>query len=179
LRRADLDVAWKRVARATSPGIEIATSWHVVCTIDANGASSCEDHEQKEFVMKRFGSLSSAVIGCFALAGVASAETVSGDPSQMGHPHAMGQTAPAAAGFAGSHQMTGTVTEIDKSSGEVKLEAEGGKMLDLHFPPSALSGVDKGDRLTVQLAFREAGSTTSTGSGGPAGAGMGAESPRR
>ena len=74
-------------------------------------------------------------------------------------------------GFMGQHMMTGTVTSIDADEGKLTVEAEG-KELDLHFPRTALQGLKKGDRVTVQLAIRQAGAAGSTsGTGGGAGTG--------
>jgi hypothetical protein len=76
-------------------------------------------------------------------------------------------------GFMGQHMMTGTVTDIDADEGKITVEAEG-KELDLHFPRTALQGLKKGDRVTVQLAIRQAGAAGSTsGTGGGAGTGTG------
>lgn len=68
-------------------------------------------------------------------------------------------------GFAGQHTMTGTVTAIDKTSGEVTIQTEG-KRLALHFPTSALQTVERGDVVTVQLAIRE-GTAPGATSGAP------------
>jgi hypothetical protein len=75
-------------------------------------------------------------------------------------PRAAGGTAddatsasPDTAGFRGRHTMTGEVTSIDASSGEVQLQTPHGP-LSLHFPPASLTGVRRGDTLTVELAMR-------------------------
>jgi len=62
--------------------------------------------------------------------------------------------------FTGRHTMSGEVTRVDQKKGELKLKTAEG-MLDLHFPPSALSNVKKGDRLTVELALKPEGSSPS------------------
>ena len=81
--------------------------------------------------------------------------------------------------FVGRHQMTGTVTSVDRTAGKIQVEAEGEK-LDLHFPRSALTNIQPGDQVAVELAIREvtpgrSGSQTHTpGSAGgtsPRGAG--------
>jgi hypothetical protein len=56
-------------------------------------------------------------------------------------------------GFRGRHTMTGEVTAVDASSGEVHLQTAQGP-LRLHFPPASLSGVRRGDTLTVELAMK-------------------------
>jgi hypothetical protein len=71
---------------------------------------------------------------------------------------AASQASPAASpasGFIGRHTMTGEVTDIDASRGRVGLRTAEGD-LDLHFPPSALRNVKRGDRITVELAIRPA-----------------------
>lgn len=60
------------------------------------------------------------------------------------------------ADFKGRHTMTGEVTKIDKDKGMVSLKTKEGEF-NLHFPPTALKDVKEGDRLTVQLGFREEG----------------------
>jgi hypothetical protein len=57
----------------------------------------------------------------------------------------------------GLHTMDGEVTSIDKRSGKITIKTDGAGSLDLHFPPAALEGVNKGDRITVQLAMKNAG----------------------
>jgi BON domain len=66
-------------------------------------------------------------------------------------------TSPAASpgNFTGRHTMTGEITDVDASRGRVELRTAEGD-LDLHFPPSALRNVKRGDRVTVELAIRPA-----------------------
>jgi hypothetical protein len=59
-------------------------------------------------------------------------------------------------GFRGLHAVTGKVTKVDKQTGLMSLRTEQGATLDLAFPPGALQGVDQGDRLTVEVGFKEA-----------------------
>jgi hypothetical protein len=70
-----------------------------------------------------------------------------------GTAHDTTAASPDTAGFRGRHTMTGQVTSIDTSSGEVGLQTDHGP-LRLHFPPASLSGVRRGDTLTVELAMR-------------------------
>jgi len=56
--------------------------------------------------------------------------------------------------FAGRHEMTGTVTRVDRTTGKIQVEADGQK-LDLHFPRSALTHIEPGDQVAVELAIRE------------------------
>ena len=59
----------------------------------------------------------------------------------------------AAGDFTGRHTMDGEVTKIDQTKGTLSLKTAEGTM-DLHFPPSALSNVKKGDRIAVELALK-------------------------
>jgi hypothetical protein len=52
----------------------------------------------------------------------------------------------------GTHSMTGTVTEVDHTTGMLSLHTPEGE-LHLHFPPDALTDVKNGDTLTVSLGF--------------------------
>lgn len=56
--------------------------------------------------------------------------------------------------FVGRHTMTGEVTDVDTTHGRVKLKTAEGD-LQLHFPPSTLATIKKGDRLTVELGIRK------------------------
>jgi hypothetical protein len=56
--------------------------------------------------------------------------------------------------FVGRHTMTGEVTKIDASKGTFSLRTSEAGTLELHAPPSALSGVKTGDRMTVEIAVR-------------------------
>jgi hypothetical protein len=55
--------------------------------------------------------------------------------------------------------MEGQVTSVDQKKGHLKLKTAEGTM-ELHFPPSALAGVKKGDRIAVELAMKPAGSAS-------------------
>lgn len=55
--------------------------------------------------------------------------------------------------FTARHTMSGEVTEVDHNQGKLKLKTQEGT-LDLHFPPSALQNVKKGDRVSVELALK-------------------------
>jgi hypothetical protein len=52
----------------------------------------------------------------------------------------------------GSHQMIGTVEDIDTQKGIVDLKTAEGD-LKLHFPPKAVANIKKGDEIQVQLSF--------------------------
>jgi len=74
--------------------------------------------------------------------------------------------------FVARHTMTGEVTRIDANKGTLTLKTAEGN-LDLHFPPSALSNVKKGDRVSVELAMKPEGGPAASGPGeksGPASA---------
>jgi hypothetical protein len=55
--------------------------------------------------------------------------------------------------FSGMHTMSGQVTSVDHSNGHLTLKTDEGNLM-LHFPPSALSNVKQGDRMTVELGIR-------------------------
>ena len=56
--------------------------------------------------------------------------------------------------FVGRHTMTGQVTKIDNSKGTFSLKTAEAGTLDLHVPPSALSGVKRGDTVAVEIAVK-------------------------
>jgi hypothetical protein len=56
----------------------------------------------------------------------------------------------------GRHSMQGEVTSVDAKKGWVHLKTTEGTMI-LHFPPEALQGVKKGDRMSVDLALKDNG----------------------
>ena len=57
----------------------------------------------------------------------------------------------------GTHTMSGTVTEVDHTTGMLSLNTHEGE-LKLHFPPETLKEVKNGDSLTVSLGFHEGAS---------------------
>jgi hypothetical protein len=59
----------------------------------------------------------------------------------------------AAGDFTGRHTMAGEVTKVDQNKGTVSVKTAEGT-LDLHFPPSALANIKKGDRVSVELALK-------------------------
>ncbi len=56
----------------------------------------------------------------------------------------------------GRHSMEGKVTSVDAKKGWVHVKTPEGTMI-VHFPPSALQGVKKGDAITVDLAMKDNG----------------------
>ncbi len=52
----------------------------------------------------------------------------------------------------GEHSMMGTVSKVGHKDGKLKLKTPEGT-LNLHFPPSDLETINKGDILTVYLSF--------------------------
>ena len=65
---------------------------------------------------------------------------------------------PTAAVRRAEHRVTGEVARIDHAKGLVTLKTAEGAM-DLHFPPSALQGINEGDRVDVELGLRPAAET--------------------
>jgi hypothetical protein len=70
------------------------------------------------------------------------------------------------AGEMGRHSMEGEVTRINQKKGTITVKTAEGN-LDLHYPPSALENVKKGDHVTVDLGLRTSGAA-STGTSGSA-----------
>lgn len=56
----------------------------------------------------------------------------------------------------GSHAMQGTVTNVDSQTGMMDVDS-GGHALKLHFPPSSLSDVKNGDKITLHMSFSKSG----------------------
>jgi type IV secretion system protein TrbL len=67
--------------------------------------------------------------------------------------------------FSGRHTMEGEVTRVDQTKGTLSLKTAEG-MMDLHFPPSALSNVKKGDHVAVELALKPSAGAASPGTSG-------------
>jgi uncharacterized GH25 family protein len=55
-------------------------------------------------------------------------------------------------GLAGDHDMSGTVSKLDKTKGTFVLTTAAGP-LHLHFPPDVMKDVKNGDKITVHLGF--------------------------
>jgi Ni/Co efflux regulator RcnB len=60
----------------------------------------------------------------------------------------------------GKHSMDGQVTKVDAKKGWIDVKTSEGSM-KLHFPPSALQNVKKGDSVTVDLALKDNGPAAS------------------
>ena len=56
----------------------------------------------------------------------------------------------------GRHSVEGEVTRIDAKKGWVHVKTSDGTMI-VHFPPTDLQTVKKGDRITVSLALKDNG----------------------
>lgn len=69
-------------------------------------------------------------------------------------------TAPAAGDTMGKHTMDGQVTKVDSKKGWVDVKTPEGSM-KLHFPPSALANVKKGDSVSVELSLKDNGPAAS------------------
>lgn len=64
------------------------------------------------------------------------------------------------AGDLGEHQVTGTVRELDSSSGTLVVDVKG-KEVRVLFPGSALARLEKGDQVTLTVGVhRNAGAST-------------------
>ena len=56
----------------------------------------------------------------------------------------------------GRHSVEGEVTRVDAKRGWVHVKTSDGTMI-VHFPPTDLQTVKKGDRITVSLALKDNG----------------------
>ncbi|HVC17080.1 MAG TPA: hypothetical protein VNE18_07240 [Rhodanobacter sp.] len=52
----------------------------------------------------------------------------------------------------GRHLMPATVTEVNKETGMVSVNAEGME-LKVHFPPASVADLKEGDKITLHLAY--------------------------
>ncbi|MDE2307529.1 MAG: hypothetical protein KGJ97_04455 [Xanthomonadaceae bacterium] len=52
----------------------------------------------------------------------------------------------------GMHMMPATVTEVNKKTGMVSVNAEG-MALKVHFPPASVADLKQGDKITLHLAY--------------------------
>ncbi len=87
-----------------------------------------------------------------------------GQPAQGGSApmqgiHAMQQQPGIQTGM--QQRVNGTITEIDSGKGLLTVKSPQGA-LKLHFPPSAIHDLKKGDRIDAEYAFSKAGTTRST-----------------
>jgi hypothetical protein len=60
----------------------------------------------------------------------------------------------------GQHSISGEVTKVDANKGWIDVKTDAGSM-KLHFPPTALQNVKKGDQVTVDIAMTKTGSARS------------------
>jgi hypothetical protein len=138
------------------------------------------------------GILATAVAPLFLAAALAAeptgAETAPGSGAQhygsgtgpMGSEPGPGSAAGTRYGVMNEHQMSGTITELDKEEGELTVKGADGKELELHLPRTAIQNLNVGERVTIQIAIRPASGATSgagagygTGTGGTRGSGTG------
>ena len=52
----------------------------------------------------------------------------------------------------GKHAMSGTITHIDHKTGFITVRTDLGK-LHVHYPPSTIKALKKGEKITVHLSF--------------------------
>jgi hypothetical protein len=72
--------------------------------------------------------------------------------------------APQSGDMMGRHSMDGQVTKVDAKKGWLDVKTPEGSM-KLHFPPSALANVKKGDSVTVELGLKDNGAAAPSRSG--------------
>src|ERR1700752_3420290 len=104
---------------------------------------------QKETNVMKLPATLAGVTAGMLLAGFAVAQTPSTPPQPSTH-RAADTT------MSGRHTMTGEVTSVAPDKGRALIKTPEGRRL-LHFPPSALQNVKKGDRVTVELAQKDNG----------------------
>jgi hypothetical protein len=123
--------------------------------------------------MKQWTSALAVFVGTAMLVSTAYAAGDSSSPTAGGTTGSGSSISPAAnpstgamstAGEMGRHSMDGEVTKVDPKKGRLTVKTAEGN-LDLHFPPSALENVKKGDHVTVDLGLKTSGSA-STGTSG-------------
>jgi hypothetical protein len=61
----------------------------------------------------------------------------------------------AKANLQGEHSLSGTISNIDRNTGQVTVKTEEAGELKLHYPPHSLAGLKEGDPITVHLGFSE------------------------
>jgi len=87
-------------------------------------------------------------------------------PRQVPQPYGFGAPAAAQRDVIAREETSGTVRDVDRTSGAVVVDAPGGP-LRLRFPAATVERIRRGDRVTVALALsgRGADSTSSEGAG--------------
>jgi len=78
------------------------------------------------------------------------------------------------------HQMSGTITSLDKEEGQLTFKGSDGKELELQLPRTAVQNLKEGEHVTLQIAIKPSSRPTS-GAGAPSGesgSGSGSKSPR-
>jgi hypothetical protein len=73
---------------------------------------------------------------------------------------ASAQSSTPAGEMTGHHTMDGQVTKVDAKKGWVDVKTSEGSM-KLHFPPTALQNVKKGDSVSVELGLKNNGPASS------------------
>jgi hypothetical protein len=63
------------------------------------------------------------------------------------------------------HQMTGTVKQLDKTTGTVAIDVAGANSIEIHLPPNELAGFQEGDQVVVSMGLRESRAGTTAPSG--------------
>jgi hypothetical protein len=153
--------------------------------------------KRRRVIMRRaVGILATAVAPMFVAAVTLAAEptgtgTAPGSGAQhygsgtgpLGSETGAGSTAGTRSGsMMNEHQMSGTITELDKEEGEITFKGADGKELELQLPRTAVQNLSVGERVTLQIAIRPAsratsgagaGAGTGTGTGGSRGSGAG------
>ena len=98
-----------------------------------------------------------SLVGSLALV-MAVSSVASAQSNQPGSMNGMGAMHPGHHGMMrarnvlGRHLMPATVTEVNKETGMVSVNAEGME-LKVHFPPASVADLKEGDKITLHLAY--------------------------
>jgi len=101
-----------------------------------------------------------AKVGRMTILAVAAASALVAGPA-LAADMSMGKSDTTKAGFEAQHTMSGTVTSVDEKTGMMHLKTAEGT-LHLHFPPSQIQNIRKGEKATVELAIRPDGSPSAS-----------------
>jgi hypothetical protein len=99
--------------------------------------------------MRRIGTAAALAASVVMAAGIAAGEErVRGDDAETGTATLGGPTC--------SHEVTGTVKELDRTTGTVAIDVPGSNDIELHLSPNELAKFKEGDRVVLSMGIREA-----------------------
>ena len=95
-----------------------------------------------------------AALLAVGVAGVTSYAAEAPKPAPADKPMTMPADKPMVGDTSGKHSMSGEVTRVDTKDGWLHFKTADGTLI-VHFPPSELQGVKKGDRMTLHLGLKQ------------------------